>query len=214
MQGRSAVFLGLLQTNFNDHSDGEFIVMQRQFATMLETNPLGNSLPEHVPGSQKHLEYADQLTKEYDAFGKSGGKLPTRTEAEEAIKVTATYFCIVAWATKDPSILENLGLEHKTRSYTRIPDTLPSPPGPLFLKNEGKKVWITIPGMPRKAHIELQINEVDPADESAWRLFDTFFNSRNELEGLTRVKEYWFRARFHTAAGVSEWSVVVSHVVV
>jgi hypothetical protein len=68
--------------------------------------------------------------------------------------------------------------------------------------------------MPRKGHIELQINEVDPTNESAWRLFDTFFNSRSELKGLTRVKEYWFRARFHTAAGVSEWSVVVSHVVV
>lgn len=104
------MFLDQLQTNFSDHSDGEFIVMQRQFATMLETNPLCNSLPEHVPGPQRHQEYADRLTKEYDAFGKSGGKLPTRAEAEEAIKVTATYFCIVAWDKKDTSLLENLGL--------------------------------------------------------------------------------------------------------
>ena len=205
--------LDQLNTNFHEHSDGEFIVMQRQFATMLESNPLGNSLPEHVPGPQRHLEYAEQLTKEYDAFGKSG-RLPTRAEAEEAIKVTATYFCIVAWAKKDPSVLDNLGLEQKTRSYARHQSELPAPPGPVTLRNEGKKVWITIPGLPRKAHIELQINEVNPADESAWRLFETLFNSRSELKGLTRVKEYWFRARFHTAAGVSEWSVVVSHVVV
>jgi hypothetical protein len=208
------VFLDQLQTNFSDHSDGEFIVMQRQFATRLESNPLCNSLPEHVPGPQRHLEYADQLTREYDAFGKHGGKLPTRAEAEEAIKVTATYFCIVAWATKEPSTLENLGLEQKTRVYTRHPDEVPAPPGSILLKNEGKKVWITIPGMPRKGHIEVQINEVDPTNESAWRLFETLFNSRSEIKGLARVKEYWFRARFHTAAGVSEWSAVVSHVVV
>jgi hypothetical protein len=208
------MFLDQLQTNFSDHSDGEFIVMQRQFATMLRSNPLSNSLPEHVPGPQRHLEYADQLTKEYDAFGKHGGKLPTRAEAEEAIKVTATYFCIVAWATKDPSMLENLGLEQKTRVYTKLPDAVPAPPGSILLKNEGKKVWITIPGMPRKGHIEVQINEVDPTNESAWRLFETLFNSRSEIKGLARVKEYWFRARFHTAAGVSEWSAVVSHVVV
>jgi hypothetical protein len=208
------MFLDQLQTNFSDHSDGEFIVLQRQFAAMLEANPLRDILPEHVPGPQRHQEYADQLTKEYDAFGKNGGKLPTRAEAEEAIKVTATYFCIVAWDKKDPSVLENLGLEQRTRSYIRHLVDVPAPPGPLTLKNEGKKVWITIPGLPRKAHIELQINEVDPSDESAWRLFDTLFNSRSELKGLKRVKEYWFRARFHTAAGVSEWSVVVAHVVV
>jgi hypothetical protein len=208
------MFLDQLQTNFSDHSDGEFIVLQRQFATMLESNPLSKLLPEPVPGPQRHLAYADQLMKEYDAFGKNGGKLPTRPEAEEAIKVTAACFCIVAWDTKDPSKLENLGLEQKTRSYTKHLDTVPAPPGPLVLKNEGKKVWITIPGLPRKAHTELQINEVDPANESAWKIFETLFKSRSELKGLTRVKEYWFRARFHTAAGVSEWTAVVSHVVV
>jgi hypothetical protein len=203
-----------LHTNFNDYSDGEFIILQRQFAAKLEINPLVNDLPEHVPGPQRHIDYADQLTREYDAFGKSGSKLPTRPEAEEAIKVTATYFCIIAWNKKDPSVLDNLGLEQKLRTYTRHPDALPAPPGPISLKNEGKKTWITIPGLPRKAHIELWINEVDPADDSAWKLFETLFNSRNEVKGLTRVKEYWFRARFHTAAGVSEWSEVVSHVVV
>lgn len=203
-----------LHTNFIDYSDGEFIILERQFAVKLETNPLTNLLPEHVPGPQRHMAYADQLTKEYDAFGKSGGKLPTRPEAEEAIKVTAAYFCIVAWAKKDPSVLDNLGLELKSRTYTKHPDAVPDPPGPLFLKNEGKDVWVTIPGLPRKAHIELQMNEVGPADESAWKLFETFFNSRNQVKGLTRVKEYWFRARFHTAVGVSEWSAVASHVVV
>jgi hypothetical protein len=208
------MFLSQLHTNFNDYSDGEFIILQRQFAAKLGANPLGNSLPKHVPGPQRHLDYADQLTKEYDAFGKSGGKLPTRPEAEEAIKVTATYFCIVAWDTKDASVLDNLGLEQKIYSYARHQDELPAPPGKMLLKNEGKKVWITIPGLPRKAHIELQINEVDPAVESAWRPFDTLFKSRNEVKGLTRVKEYWFRARFQTAAGVSEWSEIVCHVVV
>lgn len=208
------MFLEQLDTNFNDYRDGEFIILQRQFAVKLADNPLVKAFPEHVPGPQRHIDYADQLTREYDAFGKSGGKLPTRPEAEEAIKVTATYFCIIAWNKKDSSVLENLGLEQKTRSYTKHQDEVPAPPGPMLLKNEGKKVWITIPGLPRKAHIELQINEVDPTDESAWNLFDTLFNSRNELKGLTRVKEYWFRARFQTAAGVSGWSEVVSHVVV
>jgi len=156
----------------------------------------------------------EQLTKEYDAFGKNGGKLPTRPEAQEAIKVTATYFCIIAWAKKDPKVLDNLGLDQKTRAYAKHPDDVPAPPGQLVLKNEGRKVWITIPGLPRKAHIEVQINERDPADDSAWRGFATYFHSRNEIEGLARVKEYWFRARFHTAAGVSDWSAVVSHVVV
>jgi len=208
------MFLGQLDTNFNEYSDGEFIILQRQFAGKLEVNPLSNSLPEPIPGPQRHLEYADQLTREYDAFGKSGGKLPTRPEAEEAIKVTATYFCMVAWSRKDPSVIENLGLEQKTRNYSKHLDEVPAPPGLMVLKNDKKRVWITIPGLPRKAHIELQINEVNPADESAWRLFDTLFISRNELKGLTRVKEYWFRARFHTAAGVSAWSEVVCHVVV
>jgi len=208
------MFLDQLHTNFFDFSDGEFILLQRQFAAKLEINPLSKNLPEDVPGAQRHIDYADQLSKEYDAFGKSGSKLPTRPEAEEAIKVTATYFCIVAWNKKDPSVLDNLGLEQKTRSYTRQPDAVPAPPGPISLKNEGKKIWITIPGLPRKAHIELWINEVDPADDSAWKLFETLFKSRNEVKGLTRVKEYWFKARFHTAAGVSEWSEVVSHVVV
>ena len=208
------MFLRELHTNFYDYSDGEFILLQRQFAGKLEINPLSDFLPEHVPGPQRHIEYADQLTKEYDAFGKSGGKLPTRQEAEEAIKVTATYFCIVAWHKKDPSVLNDLGLEQKSHTYTRHPDAVPAPPGQILLKNEGKTIWITIPGLPRKAYIELQINEVDPADESAWKLFETLFNSRNQVNGLTRVKEYWFRARFHTAAGVSEWSEVVSHVVV
>jgi hypothetical protein len=208
------MFLDQLDTNFSDYSDGEFIILQRQFAAKLEATPLSSALPKPIPGPQRHLDYADQLTREYDAFGKSGGKLPTRPEAEEAIKVTATYYCMVAWDTKDPSVLDHLGLEQKTRSYTKHLDAVPAPPGTMSLKNEGRKVWITIPGLPRKAHIELQINEVDPTDESAWRLFDTLFNSRNELKGLVRVKEYWFRARFHTAAGVSEWSEVVVHVVV
>lgn len=208
------MFLDQLQTNFNDYSDGEFIVLQRQFADKLETNPESNSLPETIPGPQRHRDYAEQLSKEYDAFGKTGAKLPTRSEAQEAIKVTVTYFCMVAWAKKDPSILEDLGLEPKTRNYNRQSDRVPEPPGPLVLRNEGKKVWITVPGLPRKAHIELQINQVDPSDQSAWSDFATFFNSRNEVVGLTRVKEYWFRARFHTSAGVSDWSPAVSHVVV
>ena len=208
------MFLDLFQTNYQDYSDGEFIILQRRFADKLEISRVSKALPEHVPGPQRHREYADQLSKEYDAFGRSGSKLPTRAEAQEAIKVTATYCCIVAWAEKDPQVLDNLGLDQKARTHTRQPETVPEPPGPLTVKNEGKKVWITIPGLPRKAHIELQINEADPADESAWRDFATFFNSRNELQGLIRVKEYWFRARFHTAFGVSAWSGVVSHVVV
>ena len=138
--------LDQLNTNFHEHSDGEFIVMQGQFATMLETNPLGNSLPEPRPGPQRHMEYADQLTKEYDAFGKSGGKLPTRAEAEEAIKVTATYFCIVAWAKKDPSTLDNLGLEQKTRSYLRHPETVPAPPDHFFSRTKTRRSGSPSPG--------------------------------------------------------------------
>ena len=209
------MFLDQLQTNFNDYSDGEFIFLQRQFANKLEVSPLCGALIDPVPGPQRHRELADQLSKEYDAFGKSGGKLPTRVEAQEAIKVTATFCCIVAWARKDPHLLDDLWLDQKgARTYTKQADTVPDAPGPLVLKNEDKKVFVTIPGVPRKASIELQINEVGPADESAWREFVTLFNSRNEIQGLTRVKEYWFRARFHTAAGVSAWSAVASHVVV
>lgn len=208
------MFLDQLQTGCSDFSDGEFIMMQRQFADKIEASSVCDDLPVHVPGPQRHREYADQLSKEYDAFGRSGGKLPTRPEAEEAIKVTATYFCIVAWATKDPGVLDDTGLEKKARTYAKQQEAVPDPPGSLSLKNEGKKVSINIPGLPRRAHIELQINDADPSNEAAWREFATLFNSRNELQGLARVKEYWFRARFHTAAGVSDWSAVVSHVVV
>jgi hypothetical protein len=203
-----------LLTNYHDSSDGDFILMQRNFADKLEVHPLAGSLPEHVPGAARHREYADQLSKEYDLFGKSGGKLPSRNEAQEAIKATATYLCIIAWAKKDPSVLDHVGLEHRERSYARQSEAAPAPPEKISFKNEGKTVWVTILGQPRKSHIELQINDHDPADESAWRMFETFFNSRNEVKGLVRVKEYWFRARFHTASGPSDWSAVVSHVLV
>jgi hypothetical protein len=162
-------------TNFGGYRDGEFIILQRQFGEKVEIHPMSKFLPEHVPGAKQHIEYAEQLTKEYDAFGKTGGKLPTRQEAEEAIKVTATYFCIIAWATKNPGVLENLGLELKTRTYTRHNEGVPAAPKQITIKNEGKKVFITIPGMPRNSHIELQINESDPTDESAWRLFEILF---------------------------------------
>lgn len=208
------MFLDLLQTNLNDLSDGDFILVQRHFADKLEAHSALSSFPEHVPGPQRHREYADQLSKEHELMAKAGGKLPTRAEAQEAIKVTATYLCIIAWAKKDLSILDNTGLDHKERTYTKQAGKAPDRPERPIFKNEGGTAWVTIGGMPRKAHIELQINESDPLDESAWRDFATYFNSRNKVVGLTRVKECWFRARFQSATGPSDWSEVVSHVLV
>ena len=70
------MILDMLQTNYQDYSDGEFIMLQRQFADRLEISRVSKLLPVHVPGPQRHREYADQLSKEYDAFGRNGSKPP------------------------------------------------------------------------------------------------------------------------------------------
>jgi hypothetical protein len=75
-------------------------------------------------------------------------------------------------------------------------------------------IWTLDTNFSKLGHgdFELQVMEIYPVQESSWQTLGMFFMCRIEFN-LEPIKEYNFRARYHNAGGVSEWTSIVTLVI-
>ena len=212
----------IYDTNYSKLSHGEYILVLYMLAEKLRDHIAFQNLPEHVPGSPKFLDYAEQMkiaveeAKSRDV-NKGARRDWLRARSQQDITFVGQHVVMVATHRNDPTILEGTGLKLKTRSYTKTQHSdRPDRPDKLKVTN-GKDpgtVVALVSRVPGPGGIELHWTDGDPADESSWRNAGMFYQCRIELKGLDSVKRYYFRVRYHTTSGVGPWSAIMDLVVV
>jgi len=212
----------ILDTNFTKLSHGDYILMLYTLADKLEGHLAFQDLPEHVPGPPRFRDYAEQLTKAVEAakYGdkhKGAERDELRARSQQDITFAAQHAVMVSVHRNDPSMLANIGLEQKQRTYTRTPTIgIPGMPSKLTVKNGSAPgtVIASVNREPGAGSIEVQYTEADPAIEAFWKSAGMFYQCRMEVKGLESVKRYHFKVRYHGSSGAGPWSAIVNLVVI
>lgn len=209
-----------LETNLKSLSDGDFLLKLRYVAGVFESHPAYQTgLPVWIHGAQQLREHADVMNQAIEAATRDKNReaeiAVARGKCAKSLKFAVQYVAMFADHQNDPSLLENLGLEFKQKTYTKE-KKLPEKPNKLVVRNEegiGDIILFTNNGCGQKGRVEVQINDGNPTDESSWKTYDHYFTCKIEIKGLEPVKKYYFRVRFKNGAGYGPWSEVVSLVV-
>lgn len=213
------------ETYLVDLGDGDFILRMRHFADKIESHAAYRGPPpDWVPGAGRIRGDADQLSVLVAAVAEDKQREPERAacrlRGSRDMTFATQWIVMFADHHNDPSLLENLGLELKQRSYTHRTDAstrLPGRPGKLSVKNIERKsgsIAVIVSKWQGKGSVELWYCDTDPKDEAAWRKLKTSYDCRFHQDGLEPVKKYHFKARYDSPAGPGPWSDVVTLVVI
>lgn len=210
-----------LQMSFKDDTDGDLIIRLRHMASLFDNLAAYKvEIPPWIPGGKQFREHADRLEEVVNLPGsdktKDEERMAVREKSVRTVNYAVQYVTMYSDHHNDPTLLENLGLEVRQRSYSRD-RKLPGKVDKFNVKDDSENTGAIIVhvnnGIGKKGSIELQITEGDPADEASWRTIDYYFTCKIDVKGLEPVKRYHLRARFKNAAGNGPWSDVAKVVV-
>lgn len=211
----------VLEASFNDLSINDFIVRVRFVADKQELHSAFQDCPEYVTRPDKLRQMADNLGVLRDAS--SGGDRQKREEkiaawdaTKLALSMNASHLIMLSLHRNDPSILLNAGYDPKQKGHSArtSTDLLVAPPE-LSLKHGSVSgaLVIMVKRAKSTASYELQVNDHDPGDEASWSSLGIYSRARVELKNLEPAKRLYFRVRYHDAGGTSQWSRIVSIIV-
>lgn len=213
--------LDILDSNFNHLSHEAFILKLTTIGDKLEKHAIFREVPEHVPGFQMYRDMAQQYKTAVDAAeggdrNRKAEKIAMRAQFQQNVDITRMHMVMVAAHRKDVSILNDTGFDFKHKApYTRtsatsVPDT---PPKPTVKRSGPGALAVTVAKPKGVATIEIQVTTEDPGNEAAWRDAIADVRARIELKNLEAMKRHYIRVRYRSAAGTSNWSEIVSEVV-
>ena len=207
--------------HLKDLSDGDLALQLETMADIFEDHRAyrGLNLPPCIPGPThlrehsvdvKHAAAAAKLDQ-----SKEAERLLAREKGVQAITFASQYVVMFSAHEQDPTLLENIGLETRHRSYSKESLKIPEKPSKFIVKHTGVSGSITasVNRWEGKGSVELQICEGDPADETSWRTLDIFHSCRMRANGLEPAKRVYFRARLQNDRGKGPWSEVVELII-
>lgn len=216
----------LALTNINDLGINDFIALLLTVADKTDAHPaLKDGLPEYFSNGQKLREIAGNLTQLRDAA--STGNRDAKAEkiaaweaGKLAVAMNAQHLTMLSLHRKDPSLLNNIGLELKQkqqggRSAVNVLAETPvvsakhvqGPSGPV-----SGSIVLVISRAKSSIPFELQMTD-DPSNESSWSSQGIHQKARIEYHGQEPAKRLYFRVRYHVDGKTSQWSPTANIIV-
>ena len=207
---------------FKNVSNPDFIIYLGGIADSLDSHQGYRNMPEDVPNAGKFRDLASRLTAavkaaQYGDSQKKAERDAIRVEGEEASIALANWAVIRYLATKDPSLLANLGIAPKkqvVKKSNKASVTAPSNLKATHGKMSGSAI-LKSDRVPGSASLEVQFCQGDPMQEESWSAGQHFPHcSYMEVKGLEPGKMYYFRVRCLGNDGHGPWSAIVSLMVI
>jgi hypothetical protein len=208
--------------NYSKMGNPDFIIHLGGIGDALKLHSAYLNLPEEVPKPARFHDLAARLTVAVKAaqYGDSQKKAELdaiRLEAEEASAALAHWALIRFLATKEQSVLANLGLIPKkpvVKNQNQASETAPQNVRVKHGKISGTAI-LSSGRVTGSASLEVHICQGDPMSEESWKLYDHFPHcSHMELKGLEIGKMYYFRIRCLGNNGHGPWSAIVNLMVI
>lgn len=217
----------LLQlANINELAINDFIALMLTVADKTDANPaLKEGLPEYFSDGGKLREMAGNLQQLRDAAATGNREAKAEKMAlweagKLAIAMNAQHITMLSLHRKDPSILNNTGLELKQRQQSgkTAVNVLAEPPTvtPKHVQGPSGAVSGSIVVVTSRTKntipFELQMTD-DPSNEASWISQGIHQKSRIEYHDLQPAKRVYFRARYHVDGKTGQWSPTANIIV-
>ena len=209
-------------SHLKDLSDGDLALQLEMSADIFEDHQAykGKDLPPWILGAADLRGHAVELKHASAAAKQEENKVSPRLVAArekgiQGLMFAYQYVVMFAAHANDPTLLDNIGLETRHRSYARGALRKPEKPVKFMVKHTDSSgsIYAFVNSWEGKGSVELQICEGDPADEASWRTLNIFHSCRMRASGLEPAKRCYFRARILNNAGKSPWSEVVELII-
>jgi len=209
-------------SHLKDLSDGDLALQLEMSGDILEDHQAykGQDLPPWIQRPIDLREHAVELKHASAAAKQEESKVSPRLIAArekgiQGLMFAYQYVVMFSAHANDPTLLDNLGLETRHRSYAREALRKPEKPLKFIVKHTDSSgsIYAFVNRWEGKGSVELQICEGDPADEASWRTLNIFHSCRMRANGLEPAKRCYFRARILNNAGKSPWSEVVELII-
>ncbi len=216
----------LAVTNLNELSINDFIALLLTVADKTDLHPaLKEGLPEYFSGGEKLREMAGNLRQLRDAAATGNReakaeKMAAWEAGKLAVAMNAQHLTMLSLHRKDPSLLNNIGLELKQRqqggksSVNVLAETpvvtakhVQGPSGPV-----SGSIVVVISRAKNTIPFEMQMTD-DPSNESSWSSQGIHQKSRIEYHELEPAKRLYFRVRYHVDGKTSQWSPTANIIV-
>jgi len=204
-------------SHLKDLSDGDLALQLEMSADIFEDHQAykGKDLPPWIIGAADLRAYAVELKHASAAAKQEEGKVSPRLIAArekgiQGLMFAYQYVVMFSAHENDPTLLDNIGLETRHRSYSKEPIREPEKLSKFIVKHTGVSGSInaSVANWEGKGSVELQICERNPADEASWRTLNIFHSCRMRVDGLEAAKRCYFRVRLRNDAGTGPWSEV------
>jgi len=205
-------------SHLKDLSDGDLALQLEMSGDILEDHQAykGKDLPPWIVGAAHLRGHAVELKHASAAAKQEENKVSPRLVAArekgiQGLMFAYQYVVMFAAHANDPTLLDNIGLETRHRSYARGALRKPEKPVKFMVKHTDSSgsIYAFVNSWEGKGSVELQICEGDPADEASWRTLNIFHSCRMRASGLEPAKRCYFRARILNNAGKSPWSEIL-----
>ena len=214
----------LLNSDFDDESVNDLIVLVRHMAVKAETHlAFQGETSEYVSKAPDLNKIADGLELGRDAAsGGDKGKVEALknlvANAKLVLAMNANHITMLSLKRNDRSVLEDAGFEFKqkvaaTKTVVNLLDLTPD----VFAKhlvNVSGGIIIMMKRAKSTATCELQITYDDPTVEASWIGKGMYSLSRVEMRGLEPVRKIHIRARYHENGAVGRWCTPVPIVII
>lgn len=216
----------LFVPNLNDLSINDFIALLLYHADKVDAHPaLQEGKPEYFSDGGKLRTFATRLGHCRDAAATGNReakaeKMAVWEAGKLAVGMNMQHITMLSLYRKDPSILNNTGLEQKQKQQASKSSTnlLAETPVVTVKHVQGAggpisgSIIVVVSRSKNTLPIELQMT-YDPANESSWGGQGIHLKSRIEYHDLEPAKWVHFRARYHLDGKTSQWSPVASIIV-
>ncbi|MBJ6752070.1 hypothetical protein [Geomonas anaerohicana] len=215
----------LLAAHYQDLAINEFIAFMLFHAERMDAHAvIKEGAPEYFSDGQRLREIAANLRQLRDSAATGNReakakKLEVWEEGKLAVAMNVQHITMLSLHRKDPTILQETGLELKQKQHimktslnllTEIPVVtvkhVKSPSGPV---PGAVTVIIT---RPKNAPCELQMS-TDPSNEGSWGGQGIHQKVRIQYQGLEPASRVYFRARLHVDGKTGPWSQVATIIV-
>lgn len=216
----------LVLSNLNDLGINDFIALLQNVADKTDTHPaLKEGLPEYFSNGGKLREIAGNLAQLRDAAATGNReakaeKIAAWEAGKLAVAMNAQHLTMLSLHRKDPSILNNTGLELKQRQQSAKPalNVLAESPTVTVKHVQGLSgpvsgsIVVVTSRAKNTIPFELQMTD-NPADESSWSSQGIHQKSRIEYHDLEPAKRVYFRVRYHVDGKAGHWSPTANIIV-
>lgn len=208
-------------TYLKDLSDGDLALQLETMGDILEDHRAykDQNLPPWIIGPADlrecsvDVKHSSAAAKQDDS--KETERQLARQKGVQAITFASQYVVMFSAHENDPTLLENIGLEPRHRTFTKEAVRKPGSPTKFTVKHTGVSgsIKASVNRWEGKGSVELQICEGDPADEASWKTVDIFHSCRMRADGLEPAKKCYFRARLRNDAGKGPWSEIIELII-